>query len=275
MANLPEIVPNSLEITGLLCSAGLLAASVAASATKRRSASFALGSAAIALGVAVLIGHSMARGDWLPLDDNFDALGFLGILLAAAVLYIQFARPVGGLDWFVLPISAFMLIEAAIFGRTVPHQYAETAWSWTHRLTAYTGALALAVAGAVGAMYLVALRRLRSKNLNASTSLGSLERLESIAQYSLAIGWPLFTVGLITGLLWGIHRQAILGNSQPVFFAPKILLAVGVWIAFALALHTPINPSFRGRKAAALSLVGLLLVAATLIVVQFMPEASH
>ena len=38
----------------------------------------------------------------------------------------------------------------------------DSTWSWVHRLTAYSGALALTFAGATGAMYLLARRRLRS-----------------------------------------------------------------------------------------------------------------
>src|SRR3984957_2080594 len=225
-----EIVPNAIEVTGLLTSAGLLAASVAGSGAGLGKAGPAIfGWLGILVGVVVLILHSVDRGAWLPLEDNFDALGALGLMLAGCILYIQGTRPVAGLDWFVLPIASLMLIAAAVFGRAMPRQYGETAWSFTHRLTAYGGALGLGGAGGVGAMYLVANRRLRDKRLAPGDALGNLERLESIAQHSLAFGWPLFTVGLITGILWGIHRTAQGAEEQHEFFGPKVLLAVGVW----------------------------------------------
>jgi ABC-type uncharacterized transport system permease subunit len=271
-----ERIPNAWEMTGLLASAGLLAGSAAASAASGRKAlPRLLGWLGIAIGIAALASHSMASGAWLPLDDNFDALGALGLMLGGCVLYVQSTRPVGGLDWFIMPIAALMLVGAAIFGRTVPREYGETAWSWTHRVTAYGGALALAIAGAVGAMYLVANRRLRSKHLDSSSGLASLERLEAIAHNALTLGWPLFTIGLVTGILWGIHRTVHGADEQREFFGPKVLLAVGVWVVYALALHTPINPSFRGRKAAVLSLIGLVLMAGTLVAVQFMPGGTH
>jgi ABC-type uncharacterized transport system permease subunit len=195
-------------------------------------------------------------------------------MLAACVLYVQQTRPVGGLDWFALPLAAALLVGAAIFGTTLPRQYSETAWAVVHRFTAYGGALALALAGALGAMYLVASRRLRSKQFSSpqpNDGLGSLERLESLAYLALVLGWSLFTIGLVTGLLWGIHLTAHGAAEQRAFFGPKIGLAVGVWIVYALALHTPISPTVRGRKAAVLSLIGLMLMAGTLVAVQFMP----
>jgi len=115
---------------------------------------------------------------------------------------------------------------------------------------------------------------LRSKEISSGPAMASLERLESIAHMSLVLGWPLFTVGLVTGILWGIHRTSQGADQQHAFFGPKVLLAVGVWVVYALALHSPINPSFRGRKAAVLSLIGLVLMAGTLVAVQFMPGGA-
>jgi ABC-type uncharacterized transport system permease subunit len=271
-----ENVPSTAELIMLLASAVLLAASVAASASRpSRAVAMACGWIGVLVGALVLLNHSIGRGAWMPLEDNFDALGALGLMLAGCVLYVQSTRPVGGLDWFVLPVAALLLVGAAVFGKTAPRQYGETAWSITHRLTAYGGTLALVVAGAVGGMYLVANRRLRSKQLAGAAVLGNLERLEEIAHVSLVLGWPLFTVGLITGLLWGIHLTAHGADQQREFFGPKVLLALGAWVLYALALHTPMNPSFRGRKAAVLSLIGLVLMAGTLVAVQFMPGGGR
>jgi ABC-type transport system involved in cytochrome c biogenesis permease subunit len=52
---------------------------------------------------------------------------------------------------------------------------------------------------------------------------------------------------------------------------PKVLLAFGAWIVYALVLHSPINPSFRGRKTAMLSVLGFVLMIGVLIAVQLMP----
>src|SRR5882724_11879566 len=70
----------------------------------------------ISLGVAVLCWHSIGRASWLPLEDNFDTLIWLALLLAGFVMYVQRTRPVGGLDWFVMPIVILMLIGAAVLG---------------------------------------------------------------------------------------------------------------------------------------------------------------
>src|SRR4051812_3157429 len=114
----------------------------------------------------VLAWHSASRGHWMPVGDNFDALIWLATLLALFVLYVQRHRRLGALDWFVMPIVLLLLITAAVFGRTEYHEYhpiVRDAWSWVHRVTAYGGAVAFAIAAASGAMYVVSSRRLRSK----------------------------------------------------------------------------------------------------------------
>src|SRR5947199_10871826 len=45
------------------------------------------------LALAVVLWHSAERGQWIPLGDNFDTLIWLGLLLAAFVLYVRGRRP--------------------------------------------------------------------------------------------------------------------------------------------------------------------------------------
>src|SRR5688500_3905606 len=56
----------------------------------------------VAAALGVLVWHSVDRRSWWPLEDNFDALTWLGILLALFVLYTQRAHPLRGLDWFLM-----------------------------------------------------------------------------------------------------------------------------------------------------------------------------
>ena len=218
----------------------------------------------LALGAGVLAWHSARSGNWLPLADNFDALLWLGLLLAAFVLYTQRTRPLRGLEWFVLPIVVLLLVFAAVFGQAKPHEYdVRSVWLWTHRVTAYGGAIGFALAAAVGAMYLIVNHRLRTKPAGGGgVQFASLERLEHLTLASVTLGFSMLTVGAVTGVF------RILGEGK---YAPpaKIILALAVWLVYALVLHSPINPSFRGRRAAVLSVVGFVLMVGTIFVVQF------
>jgi ABC-type transport system involved in cytochrome c biogenesis permease subunit len=208
----------------------------------------------------VLVWHSIGRKSWVPIGDNFDALIWLAVLLALFVAYIQKTRPLAALDWFVMPIVIAVLISAAVIGRTEYRSYVDRAWTYMHYATSFTGAAFFAVAAASGLMYVIAARRLRSKQ--SAAYLGSLERLEHLTMLAVTLGFALLTFGIITGAVLMIHSR--LPTS-----AWKIALAGSVWVVYAIVLHAPINPVFRGRRAAVLSVLGFVLMIGTLVAVQF------
>lgn len=224
----------------------------------------------IVLGAGVLAWHSITRHNWLPLGDNFGALVWLGLLLALFVAYTQRTRPLRGLDWFVMPIVVLLLIAAAVFGRTEPQEYLGTTWYWLHLVASFGGVVAFAIGGAAGALYLVASRRLRAKRVTPGHNLGSLERIEHVTLVSVTLGFALLTIGLITGLVRALDDpNSRLGADW--YAQPKVILAFIAWVVYAIVLHSPINPSFRGRKTAVLSVVGFVLIIGVVIAVQLMP----
>src|SRR5436190_7444517 len=187
--------------------------------------------------IAVLVWHAVGRRDWIPLEDNFEALISLSVMLGLFVMYVQRRRPIGGLDWFIMPIVVLLLIGAVFFGRARPHRYVRDIWVWLHYVSAFGGAFGFAIAGAAGAMYLVNNRQLRVKTMPPSANFGSLERLEHVTLASATLGFALLTVAAVTGFvqIFFEHR----GTS-----ATKVALTACAWLAYALVLHSPINPSF-------------------------------
>lgn len=211
----------------------------------------------------VLAWHSVTRGHWIPIGDNFDALVWLSLLLAIFVAYVQATKPMPALDWFIMPVVILLLLCAAVFGRTEFHRYVGTAWTSVHRVTSYTGAVAFAIAAAAGAMYVQASARLRRKQ-PVGNYLGSLERLEHLTMTAVTLGFALLSIGIVTGVI------ELLGQGRSTATA-KIALAVCVWVVYAIVLHAPINPVFRGRRAALLSVVGFVLMVGALVAAQFAP----
>lgn len=125
------------------------------------------------------------------------------------------------------------------------------------------------------ALYLLANRRLRRKALTAGPALGSLERLEHLTLVSVTLGFALLTFGLVTGAVRIINEGPHTRLGQHWLSSPKVILALAVWVVYALVLHSPINPSFRGRKTAILSILGFVLMVGTVVAVQFMPGEIH
>ena len=231
---------------------------------------------AILLTLGALVWHCAQRGSALPLEDNFEALAALGELLSCFEMYIQRVRPIPGLDGFLTPIIVLMLVCAVVFGRVTPDAYQpDSLWSWAHRLSSYGGALGFAVAAAMGGLYLVNSARLRRKAAPLGPKLGgNLERLENGTQTAVTLGFALLTLGMLTGLLKILHDGSHTQLGAQWYLSPKVILAFAVWIVYAVALHTPITPSVRGRKSAMLSIVGFVLMFATMVAVQLVPNGK-
>jgi ABC-type uncharacterized transport system permease subunit len=97
--------------------------------------------------------------------------------------------------------------------------------------------------------------------------MGSLERLEHFTFTSTSVGFALLTIGAITGFIQLVFKHVHTSTAI-------IVLTTCVWLVYALVLHSPINPSFRGRKTAMLSVLGVLLMIGVLVIVQLMPSAG-
>src|SRR2546429_4874841 len=116
--------------------------------------------------ISVIIWHSISRGHWQPMSDNFDTIIWLAILLALFVAYVQRVKPITGLDWFVMPIVIILLASAGFFGSHDLHTYrplVRDTGIWLHRVSAYGGPGAFPIATAAGLTYRIASPRVRSQ----------------------------------------------------------------------------------------------------------------
>ncbi|MDB5326536.1 MAG: cytochrome c assembly protein [Phycisphaerales bacterium] len=264
MADLPTIV----QLLLVAAAAALIAAGTVLSARGRRGTSV-FPAVGLGLALAAQLLHSGDRHDWLPLQDNFDALLWLAILVGGVTLYLRHRGTVPKVDLVTGPIVMVLLIAAAVFGRARPHEYKDTLWDWTHRLSTYASPVAFALAASAGVLYLVLRSKLRQKPHGPpDASYGSLERLERLNYTAVTIGFALLTVGLITGVFLVLSRDTTLGSHW--FWKPKVLLSFGAYAVYALVLHSPYNPALRGKQTAILSIFGFVLLLGTLAVVQAM-----
>ena len=210
-------------------------------------------------------------GRWRPFGDNFEALLWLGLLPAVFVASVQSRRPVPGLELFMLPPVVLLLGAAAVAEAWWPREYdLRGGVIAVHRVASYGGAAAFAVAAVAGVLYLRQSGRLRDKTpLSTARHFGGLERLETWSVLFATLGFCLLTVGLVTGL-----ARLETATVSLETLTPKIALACGVWLVYAVALHAPLLPRFsdlRGRGAAWLSVAGFALMVLALLAVQWTP----
>jgi ABC-type uncharacterized transport system permease subunit len=123
-----------------------------------------------------------------------------------------------------------------------------------HILLATLGVAVFAFAAVLAIVYLFQDRGLKRKQLDRVMARGTpLETLDRLAHRCVSIGFPVFTLAIVTGAIW-VARLGILHGQGTL--RPEYLIAVGTWVAFAILLIARFGAGWRGRRAAWLTLGG-------------------
>src|SRR5437867_8354683 len=132
-------------------------------------------------------------------------------------------------------------------------------WIYIHTPLVFFGYAALFIAFAAAIMYLIQERALKSKHpIRFHNRLPSLEVCDELAYKSLAIGFPLITLGIVSGALWA---QAVAGITWARDI--KVLLSFVTWFVYLMLIHYRLIAGWRGKKAAYLAIVGFIGVLMT------------
>lgn len=86
----------------------------------------------------------------------------------------------------------------------------------------------------------------------------SAEMYDDVGYRCVAIGFPLLTIGIITGGLWANHAWGSYWSWDP-----KESMALVTWLSYAAYIHLRIQREFSGEKLAIVSVIGLLLTLLT------------
>jgi ABC-type uncharacterized transport system permease subunit len=180
-----------------------------------------------------------------------------------AIVFLVFAAVrrarLGALAVLVGPV-AFL---GAFFAATrTPHEPAENlvgagGWPHVHVLLASAGLALLAVAAIAGAVYLLENRRLKRKRPQgmARAGLPSLEALDRVNAVALAVGFPLLTLGVASGMLWleAVTGQLWTGTAHEAWNA----LA---WLLYAVLAGARFLARQGARDAAASAVAGFVFL---------------
>jgi len=196
-----------------------------------------------------------------PVIDLKESLCFFSWSMSGMYLAMRRRPSAAPLGTFVAPvIAAFFVVAAILPGKTfTPDDRFKTILFPFHILVSFGGYAAFALAFGSGIMYLLQERGLKARRPGKMQErLPSLSELDGLLYGSLAIGFPLLTVGLVLGAIW-LHKV------QGVFveWDPKIVASMVTWLVYAVILHTRLLTGWRGRRMAAMSIFGFALVLIT------------
>ena len=201
---------------------------------------------------------------WAPLEYHVDGLSLLAAMLGAVTVYLQWTRRLLGVGAAVLGAAALLSLWGVCASWWTLREFEiRGVWRQFHLLSVYLGTFGVTFAAAAGAMWLYVDRQLRSKDHRAERlkrlgRLASLESLEAAVTRSATLGFALLTAGLATGVVIVASESSRFAPGW--WYSPKVLLAAATWLMLGLVMNVRHVATFRGRRAAALSVLGFVLL---------------
>lgn len=213
--------------------------------------------------------HRLVMSGRTPIATQYESLSFFSWCVIGFFLLLVRRYKAASLGIVLIPISCLLMIYATLWndGISPLGPMLQSQWLPIHGIVSFLGEAALGLAFAAGVFYMVQEARIKGKRLGAvGTRLPSLETLDEINYFSVTLGFPLLTAGIITGSIWASSAWGSWWNWDP-----KEVWSLVTWLVYAALLHQRINVGWRGRKAAVMAVLGFCCVMFTFIGVNLLP----
>ncbi len=190
-----------------------------------------------------------------------DVWSFFSWMIILVLLIVEFRHRIHVLGSFMVPLAIVSLISAAALPESEPTLQPVLKTLWFHVTLSMLGTVGFAVAFVAGVMYLIQDRLLKSKQFNVLYSkLPALDFLDHLNQQSIVLGFPLLTLGIVTGAI-----SAELARGSYVSWNQEQTWAVVTWLFYFVVLLGRLTIGWRAKRAAYLTVVGFACVILTLV----------
>ncbi len=211
----------------------------------------------VAIGMRWKESYDMGHGH-APLSNLFESVVFFTWTIVMIFLFIDFKYKYHAIGFFVMPFALFGMAWAQLsldsgIEPLVPAL--QSNWLVYHVITCFLGYAAFAVACGISIMYLI--REQMEQGSDGAEAGGmlslfpSIRVLDDLNYKAIMIGFPLLTLGIVTGAAWANYAWGTYWSWDP-----KETWSLIVWFVYAAFLHARITRGWIGRKAAILSVIG-------------------
>ena len=191
-----------------------------------------------------------------PLTNLYESLAFFAWTFAVIYLVLERKFKIRTVGAFVAPFPFLIMAYAALNPNDIQPLVPALKSNWliSHVVSCFVGYAAFAVSFGVSFLYLFKAGA-EKRSLKSTGSfwdfLPSSSGLDEIGYKTIAIGFPLLTIGIVTGAFWANVAWGTYWSWDP-----KETWSLIVWLIYAAYLHARITRGWRGKRAAILSIVG-------------------
>jgi cytochrome c-type biogenesis protein CcsB len=193
-----------------------------------------------------------------PLTNLYESLVFFALTIAVVYLLMERKFGIKTAGAFVTPFPFLIMAYASLNPNDIQPLVPalQSNWLISHVVTCFIGYAAFAVSFGVSFLYLFKARAEQgpAQSKKGNTFLNYLpapDLLDEVGYKTIAIGFPLLTIGIITGAFWANVAWGTYWSWDP-----KETWSLIVWLIYAAYLHARITKGWKGKKAALLSIIG-------------------
>ncbi len=237
----------------------------------RRIGTLALAAAFVAHGASMVL-RSIAAG-YPAFTTEYEALSSFAWLTVGVYLGVQLRYHLPAVGAVVAPLAFTVTLASFAFYtgvRELPPNL-RSAWLPVHVTAAFLGNAVLALAFCVSLVYLFRERQLKEKRIGGLTSrLPSLEALDRLNYRALVWGFPLLTLGIVTGALFAKHTWGRFWSWEE-----REIFSLVTWALYAGLLEARMVVGWRGRRAATVTILGFALLFVSLLFGHMILPGKH
>ncbi len=209
-----------------------------------------------------------------PLAHLYESLVFFSWCITLLYLLWEWRLKSRALGAFIMPFAFLFIAYAALTSDRIDPLIPalQSNWLHIHVITCFLSYASFAISCGVSIMYLWKVRRQQRKKADAGVSalFPSFEFLDALIYKTVAIGFPLLTIGIVTGAAWASYAWGSYWSWDP-----KETWSLITWLVYAVFLHSRLVQEWRGKQMAILSIVGFVSVLFTYFGVNFLLSGLH
>lgn len=207
-------------------------------------------------GLGFMIGGFVAHTVWIgticaatghpPLTNLAETTSFVAWVVFAVELGLWLRYRVYAASFFVYPLVLLLLMTSAVVGEnfaTLDPELRSNVFT-LHLLLSTLGVAGLLIGLAFGMLALIQDRALKNKRPGRLWEwIPSLDVCKNVGFRALSIGFAVYTIGLIAGVLWSYRTTAGFMDLRV-----KQIGAVTAWILFGVLLQSYISNTYRRKR---------------------------
>ncbi len=208
-----------------------------------------------------------------PIVNLHESLSFFAWFVTLAFLALQFRYKLKSLGAFVAPIVSVLLIVSYSQSNKIMSlpPSLKSFWLPVHAGICIASYALFATAAAIAMMYLLQEKNIKSKRFNRLFErLPSLDGLDAMIGRCINIGFPLLTLGIITGSIWAESAWGAYWSWDP-----KETWSLVTWFFYAALLHQRLTVGWRGRRAAIMTIISFFILLFTFLGVNLLLPGQH